>query len=676
MTKNLVIVESPAKVKSISKFLGPDYIVKASMGHVRDLPEKRFGVDVEHDFKPEYVLIPKNKPVVNALKKAVEGVSALYLAPDPDREGEAIAWHLSEILAKDKKIKVWRVSFNEITESAVKEAFKKPGKIDYNKVDSQQARRILDRIVGYKLSPLLWRKVKGGLSAGRVQSVAVRLICERQEEIDNFKPQEYWTISAKLRPKADAEKEFIAVLEKLDGKKVYPAHTGGRKIQNKDEADRIINSLKDKDYIVETVEKKEKQRHPLPPFTTSLMQQAAINKLGFTASKTMSIAQQLYEGIELGPEGSVGLITYMRTDSFRISKDAQEAARRYIDNKFGKEYLPPNPPRYKSKKTAQEAHEAIRPTSMDRPPEKIKEYLTQDQLKLYTLIWNRFIASQMVSARLSVTTVLVSAGDAIFKATGTEVVFPGFLAVYEEEEEEKEGKTLPVLTNGENLDLLGLIPEQHFTKPPPPYTEASLVKALEEKGIGRPSTYAPIIDTILKRGYVRKEQKKLVPTELGKHVNAILVDRFSDIMDVEFTARMEDELDEIEKGRVSWTKVLKEFYEPFIVDLNKAHNELERTPLRPVETDHKCPKCGKMLVIRSGRYGQFLACSGFPNCKHTEPLITDVKCPKPGCGGILVQRRSKKGKTFYGCSNYPKCKFATSSVKKVQDVDGTPNEHE
>lgn len=660
MAKNLVIVESPTKVKSLSKFLGPDYIIKASMGHVRDLPQKRLGVDIEHDFKPEYVIIPKNKANVNALKKLVDGVSALYLAPDPDREGEAIAWHLSEILVKTKKVKVWRVSFNEITESAVKEAFKRPGRIEYNRVDSQQARRILDRIVGYKLSPLLWRKVKGGLSAGRVQSVAVRLICERQEEIDNFKPEEYWSIEAKLHPKVNGKNEFIATLEKLDDKKV--------KIPDKLEAEKIVGRLKDKDYVIESVEKKEKARNPLPPFTTSLLQQAAINRLGFTAQKTMFIAQQLYEGIELGSEGSVGLITYMRTDSFRVSKEAQEAARKYIDGKFGKEYLPAIPPRYKSRKTAQEAHECTRPTFMKKPPEQIREYLTPDQLRLYTLIWNRFVASQMVSARLSVTTVLISADNAIFKAAGTSVIFPGFLAVYEEEEKEEE-KVLPPLTKGEGLVLVELLPEQHFTKPPPPYNEASLVKALEENGIGRPSTYAPIIDTIIKRGYVGKEQRKLYPTELGKHVNAILVDRFSDIMDVEFTARMEDELDEIEKGRLSWTKVLREFCDPFIKDLNKAHTELERMPLKPIPTQQKCPLCGKQLVIRSGRYGQFLACSGFPDCKHTESLSTDVKCPKPGCGGVLVHRRSGKGRAFYGCSNYPKCKFTTSSLKKVQAIE-------
>lgn len=661
MAKNLVIVESPTKVKSISKFLGPDYIIKASMGHVRDLPRKRFGVDVEHDFKPEYVIIPKNKANVNALKKAANDISTLFLAPDPDREGEAIAWHLSEALAKDKKIKVCRVSFNEITESAVKDAFKKPGRIDYNKVDSQQARRILDRIVGYKLSPLLWRKVKGGLSAGRVQSVAVRLICERQEEIDNFKPKEYWTIEAKLHPRIDGKRDFSAMLEKLDGKKAD--------IPNKAEADKIVAGLKDKDYIIASVEKKEKARNPLPPFTTSLLQQAAINKLGFTAQKTMFVAQQLYEGVELGEEGSVGLITYMRTDSFRVSKDAQEKARKYISAKFCSEYLPPAPPRYRSKKTAQEAHEAIRPTSMNRPPEKVKGYLTPDQFKLYTLIWNRFIASQMTSARLSVTTVLITADNALFKATGASVIFPGFLAVYEIEEDEEEKKELPHLNKGEEIVLTELLPGQHFTKPPPVYTEATLVRALEENGIGRPSTYVPIIVTIIKRGYIGREQRRLYPTELGKHVNAILVDRFSDIMDIAFTARMEEELDEIEMGKLSWTKVLREFYDPFINDLNKAHTEMERMPLKPIMTEQKCPLCTKPLVIRSGRYGQFLACSGFPECKHTEPLATDVKCPKPGCGGVLVHRRSGRGRNFYGCSNYPKCKFTTSSLKKVQGVE-------
>jgi DNA topoisomerase-1 len=664
MAKNLVIVESPTKVKSISKYLGGDYIVKGSMGHVRDLPQKRIGVDIEHDFAPEYVVMPKSKTVVNALKKIVkDGIESIYLAPDPDREGEAIAWHLAELLSKkDGKVKIWRVAFNEITETAIREAFKKPGRIDLHKVDSQQARRILDRVVGYKLSPLLWQKVKRGLSAGRVQSVAVRLICERQEEIDNFKAEEYWSIDARLHPKDDVSKEFTASLEKIDGKKV--------KISNKEDADKITASLKDKDYVVASVEKKEKARNPVPPFSTSLLQQASINKLGFTAHKTMFVAQQLYEGIEIGKEGSIGLITYMRTDSFRVSKDAQDAVREYIDKKYGKEYVPAVPPRYKSKKSAQEAHEAIRPSHMDKSPDEIKEFLTPDQLKLYTLIWNRFVASQMTSARLSVTTILVSADNAIFKATGTEVVFPGFLAVYVDEEDEEKAKNLPSLLKGDPLVLIELLPEQHFTKPPAAYTEATLVKALEEKGIGRPSTYAPIIDTIVRRNYVSKEQRKLLPTDLGKHVNGILVDRFADILDVKFTAKMEEDLDEVERGKLSWVKVLKDFYTPFISDLEKAHVELKRMPLKPVETDKKCPKCGKTLVIRSGRFGQFIACSGFPECKHTEALSTNVKCPQLDCGGSLVHRRSGKGRSFFGCSNYPKCKFTTNSLKKYMPVEG------
>jgi len=665
MAKSLIIVESPTKVKSISKFVGKNYVVKASMGHVRDLPQRRIGVDIEHDFKPEYVVIQKNKPNVTALQKAAKNVETVYLAPDPDREGEAIAWHLAELINKDanKHAKIWRISFNEITKTAVDEALKKPGRIDYNKVDSQQARRILDRIVGYKLSPLLWQKVRKGLSAGRVQSVAVRLICERQEEIDNFKPVEYWSLGARLRPDTEGKKEFIAYLEKVDGKKV--------EVSNKSEADALVARLNNEKYFVESIEKKEKNRNPYPPFTTSLLQQASINKLGFSAQRTMMIAQQLYEGVELGSEGSVGLITYMRTDSFRIADEAQNAARKYIEEKYGKDYVPVVPPKYKSKKRAQEAHEAIRPTYMDHPPEKIKDFLTPEQLKLYTLIWNRFLASQMESAKLAVTTILVKADNAIFKVTGTEVMFQGFLAVYgdEEDEEEKEDKILPPLTKGELLKLLELLPEQHFTKPPAYYTEATLVKALEEQGIGRPSTYAPIIFTIIKRGYIAKEQKRLYPTDLGKHINAILVERFGNIMDIKFTARMEDELDEVEQGRLSWTKVLNEFYVPFIKDLDKAQTEMERMPLKPIETDRDCPKCGKKLVIRTGRFGQFLACSGFPECKHTESISTDVKCPTPDCGGVLVQRRSGKGRMFYGCSNYPKCTFTTNSLKKLVPVE-------
>lgn len=667
MAKKLVIVESPTKVKSITKFLGKGYTVKASMGHVRDLPQKKFGVDTEDNFKPHYVIPTKSKAIVSVLKKAAKDAEAIYLAPDPDREGEAIAWHLREILAKDKKNKVWRVVFNEITKDAIQNAFKRPGRIDEEKVSSQQARRILDRIVGYKMSPFLWKKIKGGLSAGRVQSVALRLICEREEEIKRFVSQEYWSIEAKLHPKDKVLDEFLASLENLEGKKI--------KINNEDAASKIVEKLKKVEkYVVENVQKKEKQKHPLPPFKTSFLQQAAINQLGFTAHKTMFVAQQLYEGIDLGSEGTEGLITYMRTDSFRIAKEAVVAARNYIKDKFGTSYLPPKPPIYKSKRKTQEAHEAIRPTSLEKSPESIKNYLTPDQLKLYTLIWNRFIASQMASARLSVTRVSITADSALFKATGTEVVFPGFLAVYEEKEEteEKKGK-LPHLVPGEELVLLELLPSQHFTKPPPPYTEASLVKILEEKGIGRPSTYAPIVYTIIKRNYVTKEKNKLHPTELGGVVIKMLIEGFPDIIEVEFTARMEEELDEIERGKLLWTDVLNEFYQPFMKDLETAQKELKKVKIEPIVTEHKCPDCGKHLVIRSGRYGQFLACSGFPACKHTEALPTDVKCPSPGCMGVLVHRRSRKGRKFYGCSNYPKCNFTTAVLRQIkgeQNIEG------
>lgn len=656
MTKKLVIVESPTKVKSISKFLGKDFIVAASLGHVRDLPQKKFGVDIENDFEPQYVVPKKSRDTVNKLKKLAAKAKEIYLAPDPDREGEAIAWHLRELFskAKDEKKKIWRVKFNEITKEAVLEAFKHRGRLNEDKVYSQQARRILDRIVGYKISPLLWRKVKGGLSAGRVQSVALRLICERQEEIDRFTPQEYWSIIAKLHPEEKADKDFEASLDKLDGKKI--------KVENQETAESIVNRLKDKEYQITDITQKERQRNPLPPFTTSLLQQAAINQLGFTAYKTMVVAQQLYEGIELGEEGSVGLITYMRTDSFRVAKEAQLTAMKYIKDNFGEEYLPPHPRRYKSKRKTQEAHEAIRPTSVLRNPESMKECLTVDQYKLYTLIWNRFIASQMASAKFLLTTILINADGATFRTTGTQVVFLGFLKVMRDKEEEK--KELPQLTKGQLLILISLTPNQHFTKPPPAYTEASLVRALEENGIGRPSTYAPIIYTIVRRNYVEKERAKLQPTELGKVVSQILVERFPDIFEVKFTAKMEEDLDEIEMGKITWSSVLKEFYAPFMADLEKAHEQQEKVSIKPIVTDQICPDCKKNLVIRSGRFGKFLACSGFPTCKHTAPLPTDVACPQEGCDGTLLHRRSRKGRSFYGCNNYPKCTFTTSSLKK------------
>ncbi len=662
MAKKLVIVESPTKVKSISKFLGKGYKIEASLGHVRDLPQKKFGVNVEEDFKPHYVVPKKSQPLVAKLKKAAAACEKIYLAPDPDREGEAIAWHLQELLAKEQgdRKKIWRVTFNEITQNAVREAFKHPRRVDIDKVQSQQARRVLDRIVGYKISPLLWRKVKGGLSAGRVQSVALRLICERQEEIDNFVPQEYWSITAKLHPQDNSQQQFSAMLEKLDHKKI--------KIDNQEQADKIVAGLKDASYTVASVSQRERLRNPLPPFITSLLQQAAINQLGFTAQKTMVIAQQLYEGIELGAEGSVGLITYMRTDSFRVAKEAQQAALHFIEEKFGKEYLPDHPRRYKSKRRTQEAHEAIRPTMVEHTPESVKEFLNKDQLALYTLIWKRFLASQMASAKTLLTTILIHADAAVFKTTGTQVIFPGFLILQQDNGEEK--TDLPPLVKGQELTLVELLPQQHFTKSPPYYTEATLVRALEENGIGRPSTYAPIIFTITRRNYVEKEKARLFPTELGKVVNKILVERFPDIIEVKFTAKMEDELDEIEKGKVCWTELLKEFYKPFIKDLDKAHEEQERVTIKPVMTDEICPQCNKQLVIRNGRYGKFLACSGFPECKHTAPLPTDIPCPQEGCEGILIHRRSRKGRTFFGCSKYPECTFTTSSLKKYQQKDG------
>lgn len=650
MKKSLVIVESPAKSKTIHKFLGEDYVVCSSMGHVIDLPTKKMGVDIKAGFKPEYVVIPGKKKILKELKEEAKDKDKIYIATDPDREGEAIGWHLANRIGKDKE--VWRVIFDEITKKAIDEAFKNPGHINLKLVNAQQARRILDRIVGYSLSPLLWKKVSRGLSAGRVQSVAVRLIVDREKEIKAFIPQEYWEIDAQLRKIKDV-KSFIAKLEKIDEVKA--------EIKNKDEAENIVRDLADKQFKVRDIKESKKRLSPQAPFTTSKLQQEAFYKLNFRAGKTMRIAQQLYEGLEVGKEGSVGLITYMRTDSVKVAASAIEEVRDYINKKFGAEHLPQTPNIYKSKKAAQEAHEAIRPTSVTREPDSIKDYLTTDQYKLYQLIWTKFIASQMKPALYSITSVDIEAGRYLFKATGSILIFPGFKIIYEEDEQKKEEYPLPPLERGELLELIKLTPSQHFTRPPARYTDATLVKALEEEGIGRPSTYAPIIETIVLRHYVKRESSSLVPTELGTLITDLLIEHFPNILDVEFTARMEEELDEVEEGNLEWTQALSDFYGPFSEWLSKAHIEMKEVKKDIVETSERCEKCGRKMVIKWGRRGKFLSCSGFPKCKNAKSITTGIKCPQAGCDGELVERRSRRG-IFYGCSRYPNCKHIEKTL--------------
>ena len=650
MKESLVIVESPAKSKTIHKFLGEGYVVCSSMGHLIDLPTKKMGVDVKAGFKPEYVVIPSKKKILSELKKEAAGKDRIYLATDPDREGEAIGWHLANRIGKDKQ--VWRVVFHEITKKAIEEAFRNPGHIDLNLVNAQQARRILDRIVGYSLSPLLWKKVSRGLSAGRVQSVAVRLIVDREKQIQAFIPQEYWEIDAELKKIRDT-RLFIAKLEKIDNTKA--------EIKNKEEAEGIVRDLSDKQFKVGDIKESKKRVNPPAPFITSKLQQEAFYKLGFRAGKTMRIAQQLYEGLEIGEEGMVGLITYMRTDSVRVTGAAIEEVRDFIVKKFGREYLPSTPNIYRSKKAAQEAHEAIRPTSVAREPDLLKDYLTTDQYKLYKLIWSRFVSSQMTPALYSITTVYIEAGKYIFKATGSVLIARGFKVLYEEDEKKREEYPLPPLEIGEPLELIKLTPSQHFTKPPARYTDATLVKELEEKGIGRPSTYAPIIETIVWRHYIKRDRGSLIPTELGTVVTDLLIEHFPKILDVKFTATMEEELDEVEEGKIEWTKALNDFYEPFNEWLSRAHVEMKEIKKDVVKTEERCEMCGRIMVIKWGRRGKFLSCSGFPKCKNAKPITTGVKCPEPGCDGELVERRSRRG-LFYGCSRYPHCKHIEKTL--------------
>ena len=733
MAKSLIIVESPAKARTITKYLGRGYTVMASVGHVKDLPTSKLGVDLDHDFTPQYVTIKGKSQVLSDIKKKAKDMNKVFLAPDPDREGEAIAWHIAEELngkGKTKDQKVFRVRFNEITEAAIKRALQAPGQIDMNLVNAQQARRVLDRIVGYQGSQLLWKKVRRGLSMGRVQSVAVKLICDRERERDAFRAEEYWSITATLAGKNPPP--FAAKLNSINGQDAA--------ISNGQDAHRIVTAVQDREFIVQSIERKEKKRNPVAPFITSRLQQEAARKLRFTSKKTMALAQQLYEGIEIGNEGPVGLITYMRTDSPRISNEAAEEARQLIRERFGADYLPATPNVYKTQKAAQEAHEAIRPTSAHRDPESIKQFLERDLYQLYKLIWNRFMASQMTPAIMEMTRVdCIPEGiqeTYVFRANGTVVKFPGHTIVYREgtdveaadparagqqEAEEEDDRQLPMLTEGERLRLVaqdgqtvpGLLSKQHFTQPPPRYNEALLIRELEEKGIGRPSTYAAIISTIQDRKYVEKVDNRFAPTETGRTVNDFVVKGFPAILDVDFTSLMEQQLDEVEEGEKPWVSAVRDFYVPFAKDMEKAKDIVgpkdivepptnlacekcgrmmeikwgrngkflacpaykEKPPCKntqnfekledgtikivakqDITTDEKCEKCSSPMVIKTGRFGKFLACSAYPECKTTKPIPLGVKCPQDG--GDLAQKRTKKGRTFYACSNYPKCEFA------------------
>jgi len=715
---DLVIVESPAKAKTIEKILGKGYTVKASVGHVRDLPPRRLGVNLEDGFAPEYVVIRGKAKVLEELRASAKRAGKVYLAPDPDREGEAIAWHIAQELKGHKRDDIYRVLFNEITPRAITAAMQHPGRIDDNKVNAQQARRILDRLVGYQISPLLWRKVRRGLSAGRVQSVALRLICDREKEIDAFVPQEYWTVTVVLQ--GEQPPSFAAQLVKVGGKKA--------EIRTADVANAIAAQLRNAQFVVGDVKTRERRRQPAPPFITSKLQQEGANRLRFSARKTMTLAQGLYEGLAIGPDGVVGLITYMRTDSTRISGDAQQEAREYIGSAFGQAYVPEKPNVYRSKKSAQDAHEAVRPTSALRTPDPLRAYLDRDQAALYQLIWARFIASQMRPAIFDITTADIhgrsttgeapradrSPAEFQLRASGSVLKFDGFLKVYSEEpparrdgEEDDESRALPPLQAGQVLRVLEVKPEQHFTQPPPRYTEASLVAELEQRGIGRPSTYATILSIIQDRDYVETKERKFYPTELGRLVSDLLVGSFPDIMDVEFTASMEDLLDQVEEGRKAWATLLREFYDPFEKHLKTASQQMPSVKAMAEPTNEVCEKCGKGMVIRLGRYGKFLACTGYPECKSTRPLKAEgaeaqppaeltstvcelcgapmvvrkgrygeflacstyptckgakpmplgVACPAEGCTGELVQRRTKRGRLFYGCNRYPTCQY-------------------
>ena len=710
MGKSLLIVESPTKVATLKKIVGKNFIIKASVGHLKDLPKKKLGVDVDNDFKPDYITIRGKGKILSELKAAAKKVDDVYLAPDPDREGEAIAFHIGNEISKYNKGKVYRVMFNEITKKCVTEALKNPTELNINKVNAQQARRILDRLVGYKISPLLWKKVHRGLSAGRVQSVALKIVCDREKSILAFKPEEYWSVSIDVEGKTPPQ--FQAKLLKVDGQKVD--------INNKKDADTVLSGVKGQKFILEKVTKKERLRNPSPPFITSTLQQEASRKLNFSPKKTMMLAQRLYEGVALGSQGTVGLITYMRTDSVRIADEALEQTRKFIGEKYGPEYVPKSPNVYKTKKSAQDAHESIRPSAVEHEPKSIKEYLEKDTFRLYELIWSRFVSCQMVPAVLDTTAFDIHSGKYIFRASGSIIKFHGFMKVYGEDSDEsaegdnepadsaKEGdRILPPLEKGEALKLIKILPEQHFTQPPPRFTEAMLVKSLEEKGVGRPSTYASIISVIKDRDYIRSENRKLTPSELGMMVSDMLTENFPDIINEEFTAKMEDKLDLIEEGRLEWVQTIRDFYEPFTVVLAEAEKKMKDVKSQVEETDEICKNCGKPMVIKWGRFGKFVACTGYPECKttkeigdgdgdddknkvdekcakcgsemifktgrfgkfiactkypeckFTKPISLGIACPENECKGNISARKSKKGRTFYGCTEYPNCKFVS-----------------
>ena len=655
MADKLIIVESPAKANTIKKFLGGSTKVLASMGHIRDLPKSKMGIDIEHDFEPQYINIRGKGDLIKSLKKEAKSAKKIYLATDPDREGEAIAWHLAHILEVEDG-KITRVTFNEITKGAVKKAIQEPRDIDLNLVDAQQARRVLDRIVGYNISPVLWKKVKRGLSAGRVQSVAVKLIVDREEEIEKFIPEEYWNIYVNLLDEK-TKKEFEAHFTGKNGKKI--------ELHKKEEVDEILKYLEKSTYIVKDIKRGEKKRNPAPPFTTSTMQQEASRKLNFTLKRTMSVAQGLYEGVKL-PQGHTGLITYMRTDSTRISEEARAAAKEQIISTYGEKYYENR--YYKTNKEAQDAHEAIRPTHIELEPDSIKEYLSPDQYKLYKLVYNRFLASQMSAAIFDTMQVSIKAGEYDLKASGQNLKFQGFMVLYVEStdsEPEKEKGMLPPLEENQTVKKEKINPKQSFTEPPSRYTEASLVKALEEKGIGRPSTYSPIITTIIERHYIQKEQKQLVPTELGKIVNKILVENFSDIVNETFTAEIETRFDKIAEGNENWKKVIREFYTPFIKEVEDVEKKLEHVEIQDEESDVVCEKCGRKMVYKYGRYGKFLACPGFPECRSTKAIVETIDVPCPSCGGTVLVKKSKKGRKFYVCENSPeKCNYISWNKPK------------
>ncbi len=657
---DLVIVESPAKAKTIQKYLGTGYEVIASMGHIRDLPKSKMGVDIDNDFQPQYTDMKGKEEVIKDLKKRAKKCEKVYLATDPDREGEAISWHIAQMLGLDMNADN-RVAFNEITKTGITNGMNNPHKIDTDLVNAQQARRILDRIVGYQLSPFLWKKVKRGLSAGRVQTVAVRIVVDRENEIRKFVPKEYWSVDAKFTAPS-SRKVFDASLLTVDGKKI--------EISSQAEADAILKSLENAQYIVSSVKKKVTKKQPSPPFITSTMQQEASRKLGFTSKRTMKVAQELYEGVDIEGIGAVGLITYMRTDSLRISDEAKKAAAEYIEKVYGKNYLPDKPRVFKTKSNAQDAHEAIRPSTPELTPARVKDSLSTEQYKLYKLIWERFIASQMANALLDTVSVDISANNCIFRASGYSVKFDGFMILYVEstDNDEENKKMLPELKADDKLKLKSIAGNQHFTQPPPRYTEASLIKALEENGIGRPSTYAPTISTITARQYVEHEGKQLKPTSLGEVITELMKKHFKKIVDAKFTADMEHQLDEVEHGEKDWVSTLHEFYDDFSETLTKAEEAMEgqRVKVPDIETDIVCELCGRNMVIKYGRYGKFLACPGFPECSNTKKIVTETEGNCPRCGKKMLLKKSKKGRSFYGCEGYPDCNFMTWNVPSAE----------